>query len=130
MSGSAESRADRLLDGLRGQAMLADLAGLDPLMLLAAEGKPPPAGEAAVASTIQARAERPWRTDPLALLASVARAAEQWEPPLPGGQAGLLRAPWAAPCGPAGGTSVTCPRSGSPESLEGGRLCHSGPGAR
>lgn len=115
--------------------MLADLAGLDPLMLLAAEGKPPPAGvtflepsssgdrsarfrwprrahrdtgtwpewmnpggtgaaaliEAAVASAIQAQSERPWLTDPLTLLASVARAAEQWEPPLPGGQAEPLR---------------------------------------
>jgi hypothetical protein len=118
--------------------MLADLAGLDPLMLLAAEGKPPPAGvtflesssptglsarfrwlrrprdayrdagtwpewmnpsgndaatiiEAAVASTVQAPAERSWSTDPLALLASVARAADQWEPPLSGGQAELLR---------------------------------------
>jgi hypothetical protein len=118
--------------------MLADLAGLDSLVLLAADGKPPPAGVtflesstssglsarlrwlrrprgahrdagtwpewmdpggsgataiigAAVASTVQARAERPWPTDPLALLASVARAADQWEPPLPGGQAGLLR---------------------------------------
>ena len=130
-----ESRADLLLGGPRGRAMLADLAGLDPLMLLAAEGKPPPAGvaflessssgdrgarfrwprrthrdtgtwpewvnpggtgaatiiEAAVASTIEAQAERSWLTDPLALLASVARAAEQWEPPLPGGQAELLR---------------------------------------
>ena len=39
-----ESRADILLGGRLGQAMLADLAGLDPLVLLAAEGKPPPAG--------------------------------------------------------------------------------------
>ena len=118
--------------------MLADLAGLDTLTLLAAEGKPPPEGVtflksssssgltarlrrrlgprrahrdagswpewmnpggndaatiigAAVASAVQAPAEQPWFTDPLALLVSVARAAEQWEPPLPGGQAGLLR---------------------------------------
>jgi hypothetical protein len=138
MSGSAESRADVLLGGRLGQAMLADLAGLDTLMLLAAEGKPPPAGvtflessspsglstllrwprrprrahrdagtwpewmnpggngaatiiEAAVASTVQASAERSWFTDPLSLLASVARAADQWEPPLPGSQAELLR---------------------------------------
>jgi hypothetical protein len=135
MNGSVESRADLLLGGPRGRTMLADLAGLDTLTLLAAEGKPPPAGvtflepsssgdrsarfrwprrthrdtgtwpewmdpggtgaatiiEAAVASTIQAQAERPWLTDPLTLLASVARAAEQWEPPLPGGQAELLR---------------------------------------
>ena len=39
-----ESLADLLLGGPLGQAMLADLAGLDPLVLLAAEGKPPPAG--------------------------------------------------------------------------------------
>lgn len=39
-----ESRADILLGGRLGQAMLADLAGLDPLVLLAAEGKLPPAG--------------------------------------------------------------------------------------
>ena len=120
--------------------MLADLAGLDPLVLLAAEGEPPPAGVtflessssgglgarfrwpwprrrrgarrdqgtwpewmnpggdgaaaiigAAVASTLQESAERVWSTDPLTLLASVAQAAEQWEPPLPGGQAGPLR---------------------------------------
>ena len=44
-----------------------------------------------MASTVQAPAERSWLTDPLSLLASVARAADQWEPPLPGGQAGLLR---------------------------------------
>jgi len=108
--------------------MLADLAGLDSLVLLAAEGKPPPAGVtflessssglsarlrrllrqrcahgdagtwpewinpggndaatiigAAVASTVQAPAERSWFTESLALLASVARVAEQWEPPL------------------------------------------------
>lgn len=37
--------------------------------------------EATAASTIQASAERRWLTDPLALLASVARAAEQCEPP-------------------------------------------------
>jgi hypothetical protein len=118
--------------------MLADLAGLDALMLLAAEGKPPPEGVtflksssssglrerlrrlfrphrayrdagswpqwmnpggndaatiigAAVASAVRAPAEQRWFNDPLALLASVARAAEQWEPPWPGGQAGLLR---------------------------------------
>jgi hypothetical protein len=46
---------------------------------------------AAVASTVQTSAERPWLTDPLALLASVARAADQWEPPLPGGQPGEHR---------------------------------------
>jgi hypothetical protein len=137
MSGSVESRAELLLGGPRGRAMLAGLAGLDPLVLLAAEGKPPPAGVtflessssglsarlrrllrprrahrdagtwpdwmnpggndaatiigAAVASTVQTSAERGWFTEPLALLASVARAAEQWEPPLPGGQAELLR---------------------------------------
>jgi hypothetical protein len=138
MSGSVESRADVLLGGRLGQAMLADLAGLDTLTLLAAEGKHPPAGvtflessspsglsallrwprrprrahrdagtwpewmnpggngaatiiEAAVASTVQASAERSWFTDPLSLLASVARAADRWEPPLPGGQAELLR---------------------------------------
>jgi hypothetical protein len=137
MSGSVESRADLLLGGRRGRAMLADLAGLDSLVLLAAEGKPPPAGVtflessssglsarlrrllrprcahgdagtwpewinpggndaatiigAAVASTVQAPAEQSWFTDPLALLASVARAAEQWEPPLPDDQAELLR---------------------------------------
>jgi hypothetical protein len=44
VSGSAGSRADVLLGGRLGQAMLADLAGLDPLVLLAAAGKPPPAG--------------------------------------------------------------------------------------
>jgi len=118
--------------------MLADLAGLDTLMLLAAEGKPPPEGVtflksssssglgerlrrlfrphrayrdtgswpqwmkpggndaatiigAAVASAVRAPAEQPWFNDPLALLVSVARAAEQWEPSWPGGQAGLLR---------------------------------------
>jgi hypothetical protein len=138
VSGSVESRADLLLAGRRGRAMLADLAGLDPLVLLAAAGQPPPAGvaflesssprglgallrwsrrprraqrdagtwpdwvnpggddaatitAAAVASTVQASAERPWFTDPLALLASVARAAEHWEPPPPGDQAELLR---------------------------------------
>jgi hypothetical protein len=138
MSGSVESRADLLLGGRLGQAMLADLAGLDTLTLLAAEGKPVPEGVtflksssssglserlrrlfrprrayrdagtwpewmnpggndaatiigAAVASAVQAPAERSWFTDPLALLVSVARAAEQWEPPLPDGQAGLLR---------------------------------------
>jgi hypothetical protein len=137
MSDSVESRADLLLGGRRGRAMLADLAGLDSLVLLAAEGKPPPAGVtflessssglsarlrrllrprcahgdagtwpewinpggndaatiigAAVASTVQAPAERSWFTDPLALLASVARAAEQWEPPLPDDQVELLR---------------------------------------
>jgi hypothetical protein len=49
---------------------------------------------AAVASTLQESAERVWYSDPLALLASVARAGDQWEPPLPalaGGQAELLR---------------------------------------
>jgi hypothetical protein len=118
--------------------MLADLAGLNTLMLLAAEGEPVPEGVtflrstssgglgawlrrslrprradrdagtwpewmkpgdndaaaiigAAVASAVRASAGQPWFTDPLALLLSVARAAEQWEPPLPGGQAGLLR---------------------------------------
>jgi hypothetical protein len=118
--------------------MLADLAGLDTLTLLAAEGKPPPEGVtflksssssglrarlrrrlgprrahrdaeswpewmnpggndaatiigAAVASAVRAPAEQRWFNDPLPLLASVARAAEQWEPPWPGGQAGLLR---------------------------------------
>ena len=118
--------------------MLADLAGLNTLMLLAAEGEPVPEGVtflrstssgglgawlrrslrtrrvdrdagtwpewmkpgendaaaiigAAVASAVRASAGQPWFTDPLALLVSVARAAEQWEPPLPGGQAGLLR---------------------------------------
>ena len=138
MSGSVESRADLLLGGRRGRAMLADLAGLDSLVLLAAEGRPPPAGVtslesssssglsallrwsrrprrahrdagtwpewmnpggsdaatiigAAVASTIQASAERSWFTESLVLLASVARAAEQREPPLPGGQAELLQ---------------------------------------
>ena len=45
----------------------------------------------AVASTVTAPAERSWFTDPLALLASVARAADQWEPPLPDDQAELLR---------------------------------------
>jgi hypothetical protein len=117
--------------------MLADLAGLDTLMLLAAEGRPPPEGVtflksssssglsarfrrplrprrahrdavtwpermnpggndaatiigAAVANAVQAPAEQPWFTDPLAVLAAVARAAEQWEPSLPDGQAGLL----------------------------------------
>ena len=45
----------------------------------------------AVASAVQAPAGQPWFTDPLALLASVARAAEQSEPPLPDGQAQLLR---------------------------------------
>jgi hypothetical protein len=44
MSGSVESRADLLLGGRRGRAMLADLTGLDSLVLLAADGKPPPAG--------------------------------------------------------------------------------------
>jgi hypothetical protein len=137
MSGSMESRADLLLGGRRGRAMLADLAGLDSLVLLAADGKPPPAGVtflessssglsallqrllrprrahrdagtwpqwmnpdgndaatiigAAVASTVQAPAERAWFTDPLALLASVARAADQWEPPQPDDQAEMLR---------------------------------------
>jgi hypothetical protein len=138
VSGSVESRADVLLGGRLGQAMLADLAGLDSLVLLAAEGKPPPAGvtflesssssglsallrwsrrprhaqrdagtwpdwvnpggddaatitAAAVASAVQASSERPWFTDPLALLASVARAAEHWEPRPPGDQAELLR---------------------------------------
>ena len=136
MSGSVESVRSSC-SAARGRAMLADLAGLDSLMLLAAEGKPPPAGVtflessssglsarlrrllrprrahrdagtwpewmnpggndaatiigAAVASTVQASAERSWFTDSLALLASVARAAEQWEPPLPDGQAELLR---------------------------------------
>jgi hypothetical protein len=132
-----ESRAGLLLGGRRGRAMLADLAGLDPLVLLAAAGQPPPAGvaflesssssglsallrwsrrprhahrdagtwpdwmnpggndagtiiAAAVASAVQAPAERPWFTDPLTLLASVARAAEHWEPPPPGDQAELL----------------------------------------
>jgi hypothetical protein len=46
---------------------------------------------ATVASTVQAPAERPWFTEPLALLASAARAAEQREPPLPDDQAELLR---------------------------------------
>jgi hypothetical protein len=138
VSGSVESRADLLLGGRLGRAMLADLAGLDPLVLLAAEGKPPPAGvtflesssssglsallrwsrrprrahrdagtwpewmnpagtdiaamiREAVATAVHAPAERSWFTDPLALLASVARVAEQWEPALPAGQAGLLR---------------------------------------
>jgi len=133
-----DSSADVLLGGRLGQAMLADLAGLNTLMLLVAEGKPVPEGVtflrstssgglgarlrrplrprrghrdagtwpewmnpggndaatiigAAVASTVRASAEQPWFTDPLALLVSVARAAEQWEPPLPGGQPGLLR---------------------------------------
>ena len=132
-----ESRAELLLGGPVGRAMLAGLAGLDPLMLMAAAGMPPPPGVsflefsssgglgarlrrlrrphgahrdagtwpewmnpggdgapaiigAAVASTLEESAERGWFTDPLALLAPVARAAEQWEP-LPGGQAGLLR---------------------------------------
>jgi len=118
--------------------MLADLAGLDTLTLLAAEGKPPPEGVtflesssssglrarlprplrsrrahrdagtwpewmkpsgndaatiigAAVASAVHTSAEQPWFTDPPTLLVSVARAAERWEPPLPDGQAGLLR---------------------------------------
>jgi hypothetical protein len=138
VSGSAESRAEVLLGGRLGRAALADLAGLNTLMLLAADGKPPPEGVAfltsssssglsarlrrplrphrahrdagtwpervnpgendaaavigtAVASAVQASAEQPWFTDPPALLASVARAAEQWEPSLPGGQAELLR---------------------------------------
>jgi hypothetical protein len=133
-----ESRADVLLGGRLGQAMLADLAGLNTLTLLAAEGKPVPEGVAflrpsssgglgarlrgrlrprrahrdagtwpewmntggndaatiigaAVASAVRASAGQPWFTDPLALLVSVARAAEQWEPPLPCGQPGLLR---------------------------------------
>jgi hypothetical protein len=137
VSGSVESRADILLGGRLGRAMLADLAGLNTLTLLAAEGKPPPEGVtflksssasglrarlprplrprrahrdagtwpewmnpsgndaattvgAAVASAVRASAEQPWFTDPPALLVSVARAAEQWEPPLPDGQAGLL----------------------------------------
>ena len=46
-----ESRADVLLGGRLGQAMLADLAGLDSLVLLAAEGKPPPAGVAFLESS-------------------------------------------------------------------------------
>ena len=37
---------------------------------------------AAVAGTVRASAEQPWFTDPPALLVSVARAAERWEPPL------------------------------------------------
>ena len=131
-----ESRADLLLGGRPGRAMLADLAGLDTLMLLAAEGKPPPEGVTflesssglsarlrrllrprrahrdagtwpqwmnpggkdaatiigtAVASAVRAPAEQPWFTDPPTLLASVARAAEQREPSLPGGQAQLFR---------------------------------------
>jgi len=44
VSDSVESRADLLLGGPLGRAMLAGLAGLDPLMLLAAAGMPPPAG--------------------------------------------------------------------------------------
>jgi len=44
VSGSVESRADVLLGGRLGRAMLADLAGLDTLMLLAAEGEPVPEG--------------------------------------------------------------------------------------
>jgi hypothetical protein len=44
VSGSVESRADVLLGGRLGRAMLADLAGLDTLMLLAAEGGPVPEG--------------------------------------------------------------------------------------
>ncbi len=71
---------------------------------------------AAVAGTAQAPAGRSWFTDPLALLASVARAADQWEPPLSGGQAELLRplaeAVASAPAaswwsGPLGGTVWT-----------------------
>jgi hypothetical protein len=62
---------------------------------------------AAVASTLQESAERVWYSDPLALLASVARAGDQWEPPLPGltgGQAELLRPLAAAVAGaPAAG---------------------------
>ena len=46
---------------------------------------------AAVASAVRAPAEQPWFTDPPTLLVSVARAAERSEPPLPDGQAGLLR---------------------------------------
>jgi hypothetical protein len=45
----------------------------------------------AVASAVQAPAEQPWFTDPLALLASVARATEQRESPLPDGQGQVLR---------------------------------------
>jgi hypothetical protein len=44
-----------------------------------------------VASAVRASAERPWFTDPLALLVSGARAAEQWGPSLPDDQAALLR---------------------------------------
>ena len=44
VSGSVESRADILLGGRLGRAMLAGLAGLNTLTLLAAEGKPPPEG--------------------------------------------------------------------------------------
>jgi hypothetical protein len=139
MSGSVDSRADVLLGGRLGRAMLAGLAGLDTLMLLAAEGEPVPEGVAflrsssssgpgawlrrplrpgrarrggrtwpewmnpggndaatvtgaAVAGAVRAPAGQPWVTGPLALLVSVARAAGQREPPLPGGQGGLLRA--------------------------------------
>ena len=39
-----DSRANVLLGGRLGRAMLADLAGLDTLMSLAAEGEPVPEG--------------------------------------------------------------------------------------
>jgi hypothetical protein len=45
------SRADVLLGGRLGRAMLADLAGLDALMLLAAEGGPAPEGVAFLRSS-------------------------------------------------------------------------------